>query len=97
MKRTRDLSLPYAILLTLVGLGVSSALVADHVFEVGTFCSANDPCAEVAASPYGEVLGVPLAVVGVVGFAVLLAVSLVPTRWASWSVSPATFQSTRSR
>jgi len=70
-------------LLTLVGLGVSSALVADYVFEVGTFCSANDPCAEVAASPYGEVLGVPLAVVGIVGFALVLAVSLVPTRWAA--------------
>lgn len=70
-------------LLTLVGLGVSSALVADYVFEVGTFCSANDPCAEVAASPYGEVLGVPLAVIGIVGFAVVLGVSLVPTRWAA--------------
>jgi protein-disulfide isomerase len=73
-------------LLTLVGLGVSSALVADYVFEVGSFCSPNDPCAEVAASDYGEVLGVPLAVVGIIGFAVLLALSLVPTRWAAVAV-----------
>lgn len=65
----------------LVGLAVSSALVADHVFEIGTFCSANDPCAEVAASPYGQVAGVPLAAVGLAGFGVLLVVSLVPTRW----------------
>jgi hypothetical protein len=70
-------------LLTLVGLGVSSALVADYVFEVGSFCSGDDPCAEVAASPYGEVLGVPLAVVGIVGFALVLAISLVPTRRAA--------------
>jgi uncharacterized membrane protein len=67
--------------LALVGLAVSSALIADDVFEIGTFCSANDPCAEVAASPYGQVLGVPLAAIGLAGFGLILIVSLIPTRW----------------
>jgi uncharacterized membrane protein len=68
-------------LLALVGLAVSSALVADDVFEIGTFCSENDPCAEVAASPYGQVLGVPLAAIGLAGFGLVLILSLIPTRW----------------
>ena len=68
-------------LLTLVGLVDSSALVADYVFGIGTFCSADDPCAEVAASSYGEVFGVPLAAVGLAGFGLALVVSLIPTRW----------------
>ena len=70
-------------LLALVGLAVSSALVADDVFGVGTFCGANDPCADVAASAYGHVLGVPLAAVGLAGFGLFLVVSLIPGRWAA--------------
>lgn len=71
-----------ARLLILVGLAVSSALVADHVFEVGAFCGFDDPCRAVASSAYGEVVGVPLSVIGVVGFAGLFALTLVPARWA---------------
>ena len=70
-------------LLALVGLAVSSPLVADHVFEIGTF--AGHPCAEVAASPTGRSWG-PLAAVGLAGFALILAVSLVPSRWAAVAV-----------
>jgi uncharacterized membrane protein len=69
-------------LLALVGLAVSSALVADHVFEIGSFCGANGACAEVAASSYGQVIGVPLAAVGLAGFGLLVVVSLIPNRWA---------------
>jgi uncharacterized membrane protein/2-hydroxychromene-2-carboxylate isomerase len=73
-------------LLALVGLGVSSALVADSVFEIGTFCRPDDPCGEVAASSYGQVFGVPLSAVGLVGFSLILLTSLVPTRWAAAAV-----------
>ena len=69
-------------LLTLAGLVVSSALVADHVFGVGAFCGANDPCADVTASPYGKVVGIPLAGLGLAGFALVLLTTLIPRRWA---------------
>jgi hypothetical protein len=69
-------------LLALAGLAVSSALVADHVFGVGAFCGATDPCADVTASPYGKVLGFPLAGLGLAGFALVLLTTLVPRRWA---------------
>ena len=73
-------------LLALIGLGVSSALLADHLLGAGTFCKFDDPCATVAASPYGDVFGVPLAAVGVAGFALLLGLSLIPKRWAANAV-----------
>ena len=73
-------------LLMLIGLGVSSALLADELLDAGTYCKFDEPCAAVAASPYGQVLGVPWAVIGLAGFAALLALSLIPTRWAELGV-----------
>jgi Vitamin K epoxide reductase family/Thioredoxin len=69
-------------LLILLGLTVSSALVADYVFEIGTFCGVDDPCGEVAASEFGHVFGVPLAAIGLMGFGLIMIVSLIPSRLA---------------
>jgi uncharacterized membrane protein len=69
-------------LLALIGLAVSSALASDELLGVGTYCGADNPCAEVAESDYGEVGGVPLSALGVGAFAMFFVVSLVPTRSA---------------
>jgi uncharacterized membrane protein len=73
-------------LLALVGLGVSSALMSDAVFGVGIYCGANNSCAEVAESRFGEVAGVPLSAIGLAAFAIFLVITLVSTAWARTAI-----------
>ncbi len=65
-------------ILALVALAVSTAQLADRLSGAGAFCSFEGDCEAVTASAYGEPLGVPLPVVGVVGFAFLFALTLLP-------------------
>lgn len=66
----------------LAGLAASAALAADHLTGAGAFCGFDAGCGAVAASAYGTVAAVPLSVVGLAGFALLLALALVPGRRA---------------
>lgn len=69
-------------LLALFALAVSTAQLADHIAGAGAFCEFGDTCEQVTASVYGNPMGVPLPVIGCLGFAVLFGLTLVPTRWA---------------
>src|SRR5258706_8020742 len=60
----------------LVALGVSSALLIDYFRPLPAFCDVGSGCDKVRASGYGSVFGVPLPLLGVLGFALLMAVSL---------------------
>jgi uncharacterized membrane protein/protein-disulfide isomerase len=65
-------------LLALLGLAVSMTLLMDHLRPNPRLCGFEWDCEEVLTSRFGSLLGVPLPVIGVVAFAVLLAVSLFP-------------------
>jgi uncharacterized membrane protein/thiol-disulfide isomerase/thioredoxin len=64
----------------ILALAVSAALFVDYTNPVPTFCAVNSGCAAVRASGYGylALLGVPvpLPVFGMLGFALLLGVTL---------------------
>ena len=68
------------------GLALVGVLVAGYLalFELGVsqqmFCPIGE-CEEVNASPYLYLLGVPLAVVGVIAYLLILALNLVGLRW----------------
>jgi predicted DsbA family dithiol-disulfide isomerase/uncharacterized membrane protein len=64
-------------LLALVALAASTALLVDYTGGAPAFCSAGSGCAAVRASGFGRLLGIPVPVFGLLGFAALFAATLV--------------------
>ncbi len=87
MKRSRLL---IAIsVLAIAGMALSSASLVSHYRKSPTeYCDLgeNFNCDIVNRSPYAEVAGVPVALIGMLGYAFLLAMSRVAENWqhASW-------------
>jgi uncharacterized membrane protein len=69
-------------LLTLFALAISTAQFADHLTGANAICEFGDSCEQVTNSVYGKPLGIPLPLVGLVGFGLLYTLTLVPTLWA---------------
>jgi uncharacterized membrane protein len=84
-KRTLNMVTSFRLLfircLLLLALSVSAGQLADHVAGVGAFCS-FDSCEQVTTSVYGKPFGVPLPLIGLIGFSVVFTLSLVPSQWA---------------
>ena len=65
------------VLLALVGLLVATYLWLYKIGVLGELKCGTGSCEYVQTSPYAEVLGVPVAFIGVVGYVVLFLVGLV--------------------
>ncbi len=80
--------LPWLVILrvaTLVALAASAALLSDYATDAPSFCSPHSGCGAVRASDYARVplqggSFVPLPALGLLGFAVLYAASLIQRR-----------------
>jgi protein-disulfide isomerase/uncharacterized membrane protein len=66
-------------LLALTAMTVSAVLLVDHFRPDHPVCGFESACREVAASRFGQVLGVPLPLIGVLAFGALLGLSLAPS------------------
>jgi uncharacterized membrane protein len=66
--------------LCVLGIAVAGYLTGTHLADAAPYCGAAHGCADVQDSPYSEVVGIPVSVVGVVGYLILLALSLVRGR-----------------
>jgi uncharacterized membrane protein len=64
-------------LLALVGLGISGYLTYVHYRGIAPICAASGGCEKVQNSRYAEVAGVPVALLGLIGYALILATALV--------------------
>ena len=72
-----------AIVLSLLGIAVAGYLTYVHYAELSPVCvGGSDACERVQASDQAQLLGVPVALLGLLGYAVLLACSLVVTETA---------------
>jgi uncharacterized membrane protein len=60
------------LVLSLLGVGISSYLVYSHYRGVPLYCEGVHGCNTVQASEYAEVLGVPLALLGLLLYAALV-------------------------
>ena len=58
--------------LALVGLGISVYLTWVHYAGIEPVCTGVSDCERVQASSYAELLGIPVAVIGIVGYAAIL-------------------------
>lgn len=65
-------------LIALLGLAGSGASMADLVLRNHAFCDLREGCGEVTSSVYARPLGIPLQFVGLLGFASLFTLSLLP-------------------
>jgi uncharacterized membrane protein len=73
--------------LTVIGLGVASYLTYVHYSGIRPVCTAGGSCLEVQTSIYSKVAGVPVALIGLLGYITILASLLAPenetTRFAT--------------
>ena len=72
-----------AIMLTIVGLLVSIYMTIYKITSNDSMCIGSGDCKTVNASRYAEVYGIPVAVLGVVGYLAILAVLLLERRAGS--------------
>ncbi len=69
----------------LVSLAASAALTVDYLNPTGAFCAPGSGCDAVRDSSYAMILGrVPVPVLGVIAFAIVFAVSLLPNTRLRW-------------
>jgi uncharacterized membrane protein len=65
-----------AIILTIIGLLVSIYMTIYKITSNDSMCIGSGDCKTVNASRYAEVYGIPVAVLGIVGYSAILAVLL---------------------
>jgi len=67
------------IVLTTIGLGVAGYLSYVHYSGAAPVCSIKgNPCSQVQKSQYSELAGVPVALIGLIGYVAILASLLAP-------------------
>lgn len=64
------------VVLAVLGLGISGYLTYVHYADVQPFCTGISNCERVQTSDYAEVAGLPVALVGVLGYVGILLASL---------------------
>ena len=70
-------------LAVLVALSVSTALLIDYFRPLPAFCDVGSGCDQIRASGRGKLFGVPFPILGVLGFTVLMTLSLLPSERAA--------------
>ncbi|HEY2141250.1 MAG TPA: vitamin K epoxide reductase family protein [Solirubrobacteraceae bacterium] len=75
------------VVLSVLGLGVASYLTYTHYANVKVLCALNGGCETVQHSSYATLVGVPVALIGLIGYVAILGSLLVPenetTRFAT--------------
>ncbi len=66
------------IVLTVAGLGVASYLTYVHYSGIAPVCTAGESCLRVQTSSYSELAGVPVALMGLIGYVLILGSLLAP-------------------
>jgi uncharacterized membrane protein len=64
------------IVLTLVGVGIASYVTYVHYAGIKPACTAGESCTKVQTSVYSELAGVPVALMGLIGYVAILATLL---------------------
>ncbi|MEQ1830542.1 MAG: vitamin K epoxide reductase family protein [Pirellula sp.] len=76
-------------LIALIALVLSSAALADSLFEGSPFCGFQSECDQVVYSSYGNLGGIPLTVIGCMSFGSFLLLTLIPSARAATWIRPA--------
>jgi uncharacterized membrane protein len=63
---------------TLAGLAIASYLTFIHYSGIKVICTAGESCTKVETSVYSELAGVPVALLGLLGYSAILGLLLTP-------------------
>jgi uncharacterized membrane protein len=81
--------------LTVIGLAVASYLTYVHYAGIKPACTAGESCTKVQTSVYSHLAGVPVALMGLIGYITILGLLLAPesetTRFATAAVTTVGF------
>jgi uncharacterized membrane protein len=66
------------IVLAVIGLGVASYLTYVHYAGIKPACTAGESCTKVQTSVWSKLAGVPVALIGLIGYITILASLLAP-------------------
>jgi uncharacterized membrane protein len=66
------------IVLTVLGIGIASYVTYVHYAGIKPACTAGESCTKVQTSIYSELAGVPVALMGLIGYIAILATLLAP-------------------
>jgi len=77
------------IVLALAGLGVAGYLTYVHYAGIDPVCTTGGSCEKVQTSVYSELVGVPVALIGLLGYIAILALLLGPDTETSRSATMA--------
>ncbi len=69
-----------SIALTIIGLAVSIYMTIYKLTDNQSMCIGNGGCSKVNSSVYAEVYGIPVAVLGIIGYAALMIMLLIENR-----------------
>jgi uncharacterized membrane protein len=78
------------LVLTVLGIGVAGYLVYVHYADVDPVCNIAHGCHKVQTSEYAKLAGVPVALLGLIGYVVLLAALIAPQGEAARMVAALT-------
>jgi uncharacterized membrane protein len=71
----------------LVGLGISGYLTYVHYAGIEPICAASGGCEKVQSSDYAELAGIPVALLGLLGYLAILVCTLAPGELARAAAS----------
>jgi uncharacterized membrane protein len=71
------------IVLATIGLGIASYLTYVHFAGIKPACTAGESCTKVQTSVYSKLAGVPVALMGLIGYVAILASLLAPENESS--------------
>jgi len=66
------------LVLAVIGLGIASYLTYVHYAGIKPACTAGESCTKVQTSVYSKLAGVPVALIGLLGYIAIVASLLVP-------------------
>ena len=69
---------PWVAAAALLGLAIAAYLTYVHYAGIEPICAASGGCERVQSSSYSKLVGVPVALLGLIGYAGILVVALLP-------------------
>ncbi len=66
------------LVLCVIGIGIAGYLTYVHYAEIKPLCTAGNSCIKVQSSVYSKLAGVPVALIGLLGYLAILASLLLP-------------------
>jgi len=70
------------VVLALVGIGIAGYLTYIHYRGIAPICAINEGCEKVQSSRYAKVAGVPVPLIGLIGYVAILISLFVRGEWA---------------